>query len=78
MVRRKIRLAETLTIDSARRILGRLRAMDGVREVSGGEKLDIRVTYDSQRTDFRSLLAALKEEGIEPCSSRWFRFKAAW
>jgi hypothetical protein len=78
MVRRKIRLSETLTIDGARRILERLRAMEGVKEVSGGEKLDIRVTYDLQCTDFAALLAALKEEGVTPSPSRWFRLKAAW
>lgn len=78
MVRRKIRLAEPLTIDTARRMLGRLRAMDGVLEVVGGEKLDIRVTYDFLRTDFGALLAALREEGVEPSSSRWFQLKAAW
>ena len=78
MVRRKIRLAEALTIDSARRILERLRVMGGVQEVAGGEKLDIRVTYDFQCTDFGALLTALREEGVEPSHSRWFRFKAAW
>ena len=78
MVRRKIRLSETLTIDSARRILARLRAMDGVMEVVGGEKLDIRVTYDLQCTDFAALLTALRKEGVEPSPSRWFRLKAAW
>ncbi len=78
MVRRKIRLTKALTIDSARRILERLRTMGGVREVAGGEKLDIRVTYDPQCADFAALLTALREEGVEPSNSRWFRFKAAW
>lgn len=76
-VSRLLRIGETNFSDEAlhnteKRLLGILRlALD---KQSG----DLGIAYDSAAVSFGQVLSLLRQSGISPVDSRWFRLKAAW